>query len=224
MKNLFCLSLLLTLLFSCGKDTEEKKDQGFSFGEPLTENSPLTADEVKIGIEACTLLRDKREYFETFEDNKVEFDFKGREQVCGKNPAQLGNYTARLRVPTRGPLVFGGNFSKLIDEVITDKQGFFSHYCDVLDPNIENYRILGVGGKKVNIKISKTNGLIKLESAWYYPNDDGVFKAYLMDGAILHSKNSTRNRRYFGTAYKRVKARACDNGTARFVEQELKGK
>ena len=60
-----------------------------------------------------------------------------------------------------------------------------------------------------------------METAWYYPNAAGEFKAYLIDGAIFHTTSSTGNRNYFGTAAKRARARACSNGSVKFVEQAL---
>lgn len=222
MKNHLTLSLILLSLFSCGKDTVEKKDPGFSFGNPLSANRPLTAAEMAVGKEACVLLRDKREYFETRQDNREEFDFKAKEQVCGRSPVSLGNFSARLRVPTRGPLHFDSNFSTYIDEILTDKNGFFSHYCDRLLVDDPTDLILVVGGKRVEVKINKVGTKIKLESAWFYPDDQGAFKAYVMDGAIIHTKESTRQRKYYGVTTTRAQAYPCTNGSAKFVEQELR--
>lgn len=224
MKNLFFLSLLLTLVFSCGKDKLKKQDPGFSFGSPLSTNRPLSESEKVLGVEACELLKGKREYFETFEDNKVEFDFKAKEQICGQRPASLGDFVARLSVPSRGPLTFKSNFYRFIDEVLTDKNGFFSHYCDKLLVGDPTNIILPVGGKKVELKINRSAGKIKIETAWFYPDDNGIYKAYEMDGAVIHTTSSTRNRKFYGLALTRAQARPCEDGSVKFLEQELKVK
>lgn len=222
-KALLCL--LLVSLFSCGKNkADDDKEKGLSFGNALSTNRVLTEPERLIGVEACELLRDKREYLSRFENNKLVFDFKGKEQVCGRRATSLGNFTARLQVPSRGPIHFNSSFFRYIDEILTDDHGFFSHYCEKLLNDEVTEIIQEVGGKKIEARILKTSGMIKLEAAWFYPNDDGIFEAYLMDGALIHTKASTTNRRYHGVAHTRAQARSCDDGSVKFVEQELRAR
>jgi hypothetical protein len=222
MKSLCILSLLLLSLSSCGKNKLKKEEEpGLAFGRPLSDNRVLKEPERLLGVEACIVLRDKREYFETLEDNKIEFNFKAKEQLCGRAPRSLGDFTARLRVPSRGALNFSSSFTRYIDEVLTDKNGSFSHYCDSLLNGEPTNLILPIGGKRVQLRINKVAGKIKLETAWFYPDDRGVFVSYKIDGALIHTTTSTRHSKFHGLTLTRAVARPCDDGTAKYIEQEL---
>lgn len=213
--------LLLVTLFSCNKQEQVEQPKAFSFGNPLSANRLMDQNESDIGKAACILLRDKREYFETLEDNRWEFEFKGEEKLCSNITLPRSRYMTRLRVPSRGPLTFESKTRTYLSGILTDKDGFFSYYCEDLLSGVPTNIIQEVGGKRVQLTLSVTQNYVLAEGAWYYPDDRGVFKAYLLDKVLIHTKQTTRNRRYYGVIKDRAQHRPCDDGTVKYVKQSL---
>jgi len=214
--------IFFPLLFSCNKQDQNKEQPtGFSFGNPLSANRDLNKTETAQALEACSLLRDKREYFETLEDNRWEFEFKGEESLCGGSRASGTRYITRLRVPSSGPLVFDSRTRRYLNEILTDKNGFLSHYCEDLFTGMPTKIIQQVGGKKLQLTVSKPQSHLLIEGAWYYPDDRGVFKPYLLDKVLIHTKGTTDNRRYYGVAKDRAQHRPCDDGSVKYLRQTL---
>lgn len=223
MKSISVALLSLILLVSCGKGgLEEKKPEGLSFASPLKTNRALTKTENDLGLETCKLFYDKREFFETLEDNKHEFRFVGFEKKCGESQRSLGQFSTRLRVPSRGPIYLDSKFYRYMDEILSDRQGFLSHYCsDLLDGKASNIIKL-VGGKKVQLEIKKVQNYIIIGTAWYYPDDSGVFKPYLIDKAAVHTAQTTRNRNLHGVLKERTQSRPCSDGSVKSYQQRLR--
>jgi hypothetical protein len=218
------LALCALLIFSaCNKQDPDQKDQnpGFSFGNPLSVNRPLNASERSLATTACELLRDKRDYFETLEDNRWEFEFNGSETVCGNINLPTTRYITRLRVPTRGPLHFDSNFRRYMSDILTDKDGFLSHYCGDLLAGTNTNLIQEVGGKRVQLSMGAGGAYLIAQAAWYYPDSNGVFKPYLLDKVTIFTKASTGNRRYYGVIKDRAQHRPCDDKTIRTFKQSL---
>ncbi len=216
------LLIIIPLILGCKKQDQAKQEpQGFSFGSPLSTNRNLDKTETSNALEACTLVREKREYFETLEDNRWEFEFKGEESLCGGSRASGTRYITRLRIPGSGPLTFESKTRRYMNEILTDRNGFLSHYCEDLFSKVPTKMIQAVGGKKLQLTVSKNQNHILLEGAWYYPDDRGVFKAYLLDKVLIHTKATTNNRRYYGVAKDRAQHRPCDDGSVKYLRQTL---
>lgn len=223
MKWISVLAVCLALFASCGKKgAKEEEPEGLSFGSPLKTNRALTKEENDLGVATCKLLRDKREFFETLEDNRHEFNFEAFEKTCKQTQRSLGRYVGRLKVPSRGPVYFTSKFYRYMDEILSDKQGFLSYFCeDLLDGKTANI-IKIVGGKKIQLEIKKSSNYIIIGTAWYYPNDRGVMTSYMIDKAAIHTAQTTRNGNLVGVIKERTQSRPCDDGNIKSFQQRLR--
>lgn len=221
--KLVVLSLLAgTLFFSCKKqDPNQKAKAGLSFGRALSAPRALNKIESDLATTVCKLFKNKREYFETLEDNTREFDYNGYEQTCGESRRSIGRFVTRLRVPTRAPIFYESNFSTYMDELLTDKQGFLSHYCTDLLSGKPSGLIKSVGGKMLQLEVRKVQSYIVIGAAWYYPNARGVMTSYLIDKAAVHTNASTRSRMRLGVIKERTQSRRCSDGRVKSYQQRL---
>jgi hypothetical protein len=226
--NKFALLAILLACVACKSDegTEPSDNAPIQFGYPLVGERVLRESEAAMAKRQCEALREVGIRYDLARDKEIIFKFKTSNLKCGTSTfTYSGDYEAYLRKDVRGEFSFEGigRSARLLEDVVTDKQGLMNDLCDDILANREAKNIYDMSGGRYLYRFLTTGGLDTVEIARYVENTDGKFLPRSIESYQIFTSGSTNNSAYWGLVKERAQALPCNgtNGIQTFKQELL---
>lgn len=212
MKNLLLIGLISTSVLSCKLTQDVKDSQGSKGVGTITIGSDrkLTPGEVGTAKTICSLLKKKREYFQTLQDMKTVFKFHIKNVSCSGAVTADEDFDAGVS-NLSSELEYVADRVDYFRTVVTDQTTGIKNFCDSLtNPEVKNSYTEG----RVNylFAVGIQDGYYRLEMVKSSIDDKGVLTPKVSEGIELISSVFQGPQQYYGVEKLHEKNVLCSNG------------
>ncbi len=178
----------------------------------VSQERNFTDAELVIGKRICSVLKKKRELFETLTDMQEQFRFKGEARDCGAvNPSNVSEYTAAISNVSATDFEYVSTRANYFRDVITDQAGIMKTYCDAFAKNGPVSNQVSFSNSTIRLNLVITDGYDRFEVA-KINKDNSVSST---EAVSVISSTSQASVKFFGVEKERIRYSACANATGK---------
>ena len=218
MKHLFLMAIIASVLVSCKQDKDKT---------PLSSQTPgvgpikipaerkFSTSEMVIGRRICAALKNKRELFESIDNQTESFRLKNEYKECTMTQAlNLSEFTATVSNATTSNFEYVSTTTRsypYLRDVITDQTGAMKVVCENLavSDTVSNNILIGSSYAAINFLIS--DGYDRFEITKLTKNSSGVYEAVSADAVNLITQANQASSKFYGVEKERTVHLPCSN-------------
>jgi hypothetical protein len=227
---LFIFSLLCIAATSCKQEKqaeeEDKPERGvnpyrYVWGQAQREPHFIEGQEKELGLEACQLLRQKREDLENQGEFSWNVEFAYREKICGQNPSATKLIKTKLS-PNGDSFRFKeqqivGSFHR---KMLTDQHKLLSRICRQFFDNDGPLNTVMSEGKRYQVDFFIERDLVYIQMVRFRQQGRSFYPDRIeIAGVKNYRQNIPRDQEGFIAI--RTTNLPCSDGSTRFYSQRL---
>ncbi|TNF30515.1 MAG: hypothetical protein EP319_04975 [Deltaproteobacteria bacterium] len=213
MKSFITFIALSLVLVGCNQQKQKEEEQG-----GVTQ---IRGAELETLTRICESLEKKREYHETLTDGQISYDLRTKKRDCGDTTEfDLGRFRASLRrIIGRDTYLETSSRTRLLKDIVTDRNGDLSHFCDKLFSGAVVDNTMTVGSNKFQLNLSSDSQYDIFSLAKARANSNGAFIVYEIEKGSLFTSRSRAQSSYMGVLKERLVIRDCAVGADQTFRQ-----